>query len=213
MAELPVKGNPWAAAEARGGPRSDQHGPATGGDRPAATGPGRQLSGREGIDLPLAIDGRGAQPGERLVVWFPFLFDSLHSPPRSAWPPPLLPFPCSFLPFRRPAAAGHFILLRLWPVPGVVIHADGVLSAGVRRGLRPAGTFDNSPAVHCWDPLSHDRLLSSHRDDRTQEATLRSSPRDDKSFLAPLPSDESLGYFRVSLRDDALAVGRRRAEG
>ena len=54
MAELPRAGTAGPPAPGRRGPRSHQHGAASGGDRPGAAGPGRQLPPRQGPRVPVA---------------------------------------------------------------------------------------------------------------------------------------------------------------
>ena len=66
--------------------------------------------------------------------------------------------------------------------------------------LCPEGTFDNSPAVHCWGMW---RLYcESRRDDREAGGLRRfGRPYGTRWSDTGIPSDESLGYYQMSLRD------------
>src|SRR3989442_6116733 len=74
----------------------------------------------------------------------------------------------------------------------------------------PEGRFDNSPAIYRWK-LRRQKIGVRRR--RTIEILCRESkPAVPTGLLAvkilPKPSDESLGYYRLSLRDGSAATCR-----
>ena len=68
-------------------------------------------------------------------------------------------------------------------------------------GSCPVGALENSPAVHCWErghKNSNEQVPEGRPNARPVQPSLRDSRR---AWAANLPSDESLGYYRTSLRD------------
>ena len=110
--------------------------------------------------------------------------------------------------------------------------------AKCRRGFRPGGTVDNSPAIHRWgrggekmfpDPEGRSRIAQrfiagdegrkrcfpSRRDDRNLTVSYdfdRPSGTENISYMVHLPSSKLLGYYRTPLRGKSSSNRSRGSE-
>src|SRR6266496_468164 len=75
----------------------------------------------------------------------------------------------------------------------------------------PPGTTGNSPRFEPW--VGKSRTSKLRRGERTlrMAEVISSFPDGTRCLFAPLPSDESLGYFLASLRDLDLVCARMRS--
>ncbi len=85
-------------------------------------------------------------------------------------------------------------------------HADGVLLSRVHRGLRPVGTFDNSPAVHCWEQGKTDVTSPVGTIEEIPEVGFQSSLRDEQCSLDLYPAMNRWAIFNCPSGTKALVA-------